>query len=303
VGLCKRDALSSHSSSFAQFLKFQIGRDNLTKSLLESSKTFPDDDDDVFGNCQSHSLAALRISIIIYNTTSKQASKQATMMTFIPSTALALLLLSITANGSKTEDATNTGEIMLEDFSNPVHEWKEMNDPVMGGRSTGTFTIDSAGSGTATFHGQVKDVPFLKAPGFIQVRTVDKTVWPDVTSCAALELELRSNGGEEYAGYRVSFGTTHAPGGKFYAKGYKATLPIIGADFETIRIPFNKFTDFWDDLTGDPIHACAEDALYCPDIMTLKNMKTVGFWGEGIKGKVSLEIKAIRAVGCAESDN
>jgi hypothetical protein len=184
-----------------------------------------------------------------------------------------------------------------------VHVWSEMNDPVMGGRSTGTFTVD-AKSGTATFIGQVKDVPFLKAPGFIQVRTTDKTVWPDVTSCEALELELRSTStDDEYAGYRVSFGTTHAPGGKFYAKGYKATLPIVGADFVKIQIPFNEFTDFWDDLTGDPIHTCEENALYCPDLMTLKDMKTVAFWGEGIKGKVSLEIKAIRAVGCAESDN
>lgn len=249
------------------------------------------------------------------------------MRTAITSTlVLVLLVLSLnnaaaSTSGGDDHDGgvTNAGEIMLEDFSNPTHEWKEMNDPVMGGRSTGTFTIDSSGAtgtgtgaGTAVFVGEVKDVPFLKAPGFIQARTVDQTVWPDVTSCAALELELRStsssddNENEAYAGYRVSFGTTHAPGGKFYAKGYKATLPLlmVGADdFEKIRIPFMEFTDYWDDLTGDPIHTCEENALYCPDIMTLKNMKTVAFWGEGVKGKVSLEIKAIRAVGCAESDN
>jgi hypothetical protein len=195
---------------------------------------------------------------------------------------------------------------MLEDFSNPMHVWKEMNDPVMGGRSTGTFTVDQD-AGVAVFTGTVKDVPFLHAPGFIQARTTDKTVWPDVTSCDALELELRSSGdGEEpYAGYRVSFGTTHAPGGKFYAKGYKATLQNVpnGDDFAKIQIPFKQFTDFWDDLTGDPIHTCEENALYCPDLLTLKDMQTMAFWGEGVKGKVSLEIKAIRAVGCAESEN
>jgi hypothetical protein len=195
-------------------------------------------------------------------------TKQVTMMTCSPRAAASILvlsLLSLTANGAKTVDDTATGEIMLEDFSNPVHVWSEMNDPVMGGRSTGTFTVD-AKSGTATFIGQVKDVPFLKAPGFIQVRTTDKTVWPDVTSCEALELELRSTStDDEYAGYRVSFGTTHAPGGKFYAKGYKATLPIVGADFVKIQIPFNEFTDFWDDLTGDPIHTCEEASkARCP---------------------------------------
>lgn len=217
---------------------------------------------------------------------------------------LVLLLLSLSASRSeatRSRDDAST-EIMLEDFSNPLHEWKEMNDPVMGGRSTGTFSIEED-RGFAVFNGQVKDVPFLSAPGFIQARTTDKTVWPDVTSCEALELELRSN--VDYAGYRVSFGTTHAPGGKFYAKGYKATLHNVptGADFVKIQIPFREFTDFWDDLTGDPIHTCEEKALYCPDLMTLKDMKTVGFWGEGVKGKVSLEIKAIRAVGCADSKN
>jgi hypothetical protein len=280
---------------------------NLSKIFPDDDMThsFLDDDDDVFGDPTIHSKG------IVHNLHQRLATKQTTMIRTAASTLVLLLLSSLTANGvgaKQTEEDANTGEIMLEDFSNPKHVWSEMNDPVMGGRSTGTFTIDSD-TGTAMFIGQVKDVPFLKAPGFIQARTTDKIVWPDVTSCEALELELRSTAlidDDEYSGYRVSFGTTHAPGGKFYAKGYKATLPMVvgsAADFEKIRIPFNEFTDFWDDLTGDPIHTCEENALYCPDIMTLKDMKTVAFWGEGIKGKVSLEIKAIRAVGCAESSN
>jgi hypothetical protein len=225
----------------------------------------------------------------------------------IPSTAASILALVLSSSftvgatvverGASTNDAT---EILLEDFSNPVHAWKEMNDPVMGGRSTGTFSVKA---GLGVFEGNVKDVPFLQAPGFIQVRTTDKTVWPDVTSCHALELELRTN--EPYQGYRVSFGTAHAPGGKFYARGYKATLTKVpnGDDFEKIQIPFSDFTDFWDDATGDPIHTCQENALYCPDLLTLANLKTMALWGEGVKGKVSLEIKAIRAVGCAESEH
>jgi hypothetical protein len=280
--------------------------------------TFLDDDDDVFWRL----ILLLRLSYLVPNVgivsrsisaifSYSTPSKLRIMTTYfcIPRTAasiLVLLLLSLTVNGATsaaTEDAT--GEIMLlEDFSNPLHVWKEMNDPVMGGRSTGTFSVEQD-RGVAVFTGVVKDVPFLKAPGFIQVRTTDKTVWPDVTSCNALEVEVRTNDDEPYAGYRVSFGTTHAPGGKFYAKGYKATLRNVpaGADFAKIQIPFREFTDFWDDATGEPIHTCEENALYCPDLMTLKDMKTVAFWGEGVKGEVSLEIKAIRAVGCAESEN
>jgi hypothetical protein len=33
--------------------------------------------------------------------------------------------------------------------------------------------------------------------------------------------------------------------------------------------------------------------------MTLKNMQLLTIWGEGVAGKVSLEIQSIRAVGCA----
>ncbi|CAE7540896.1 unnamed protein product, partial [Symbiodinium pilosum] len=45
-------------------------------------------------------------------------------------------------------------------------DFKELNDPVMGGQSTGTWKLDSAGFGV--FDGQVVDVPSLKAPGFIK---------------------------------------------------------------------------------------------------------------------------------------
>lgn len=205
---------------------------------------------------------------------------------------LALLVLSGIASA-------RLDEIVLEDFANAVHEWKEMNDPVMGGQSTGTF---HKANGVGVFHGVVKDVPFLHAPGFIQVRTTDTVTWPDVTTCHALQLQVRS--ADPYTGYRVSFGTTHAPGGKFYARGYKANLPTVSSsssdDFEMIEIAFSEFTDFWDDATGEPIHTCKENELYCPDTMTLKNLKTMAFWGEGVNGKVSLEIKSVRAVGCAE---
>jgi hypothetical protein len=273
---------------------------NITPSrlTLRNSKPSADDGSDVFGD---PILLLLRLSY----------TKQVTMMTYflIPRTAasiLVLLLLSLTAGAASAveRDAVDATEILLEDFSNPLHVWKEMNDPIMGGRSTGTFSIEED-RGVGVFTGAVKDVPFLQAPGFIQVRTIDKIVWPDVTLCQALELELRTNDNDPYAGYRVSFGTTHAPGGKFYAKGYKATLQNVpnGGDFEKIQIPFRDFTDFWDDATGDPIHTCQENALYCPDLLTLKDLKTMALWGEGVKGKVSLEIKAIRAVGCAESAN
>jgi len=177
------------------------------------------------------------------------------------------------------------------------HTWKEKNDPVMGGRSTGTFTVEGD---VGIFDGEVVDVPFLKAPGFIKAETTDNKVFPDITTCAALALTVRSQ--TSFAGYRLSFGNAHASGGKFFAYGYKSHFnPPVGR-FDTVTVPIKNFTDFWDDATGNPIKTCHDDAQYCPDKETLKNMKTISVWGEGVKGKVHLEIKSIQATGCTSGE-
>lgn len=206
-----------------------------------------------------------------------------------------LLLLSSWQCLSRAIAKEQAGTILLESFESPKHTWQEMNDPVMGGKSTGTFTIeDSVGK----FQGKVVDVPFLHAPGFIQARTV-KGNFQDVSTCTALQITAKSN--VDYSGYRISFGNKHAPGGKWHAYGYKSNLENVPTDdFGDITIPFTDFTDFWDDATGDPIHTCQENPLYCPDEMTLKNMQRLAIWGEGVAGTVDLEIKSIQAVGCSE---
>lgn len=152
--------------------------------------------------------------------------------------------------------------------------------------------------------GEVVDVPFLNAPGFIKGHTTDHIVFPDVSSCQGLQLIAKSN--VDYAGYRISFGRAHAPGGKFFAFGYKANINLTTVSdgdsddgaFGTVTIPFSQFTDFWDDATGDPIHTCSEDSRFCPDEMTLKNLQLLELWGEGVGGVVDLQIQRIQAVGC-----
>ena len=164
----------------------------------------------------------------------------------------------------------------------------------MGGKSTGTFTIED---GLGKFQGEVVDVPFLQAPGFIQTRTTNGN-FPDVSKCTSLQITAKSN--TDYQGYRISFGNAHPSGGKFFAYGYKSNLQNVPTDdFGDVTIPFTEFTDFWDDATGDPIHTCQENSSYCPDELTLRNMRRIAVWGEGIAGTVDLEIKSIQAVGCA----
>lgn len=187
-------------------------------------------------------------------------------------------------------------DVLLESFDAPTHKWQQQNDPVMGGESTGTFTQQN---GLGIFDGNVVDVPSLKAPGFIKVSSqsfLGLGKFKDVSMCSSLTITAKSS--SDYAGYRISFGNAHPSGGKFFAFGYKAHFsPKIG-EFGTVSIPFNMFSDLWDDGTGDLIKTCAEDAQYCPTKAALENLKTVSIWAEGVAGKVHLEIKSIGATGC-----
>jgi hypothetical protein len=186
-----------------------------------------------------------------------------------------------------------SNHVALENFASPIHKWSEKNDPVMGGKSTGTFTIEN---NVGVFDGQVNDVPALQAPGFITTQSVDHIAFPDASHCKALSLTVKSS--VEYSGYRVSFGTAHPKGGKFFAYGYKAHFDAPVGMFDTVVVPFTNFSDFWDDATGKQIHTCAENKDYCPDKATLEDMKTITIWGEGVKGKVHLEIRQIAATQC-----
>lgn len=151
---------------------------------------------------------------------------------------------------------------------------------IQGGKSTSTVSIQN---GLGIFDGQVVNVPFLDAPGFITMETRGG-IYPDVSSCQGLNLRLRAT--YPYDGYRISFGTVHVPGGRF-AYGYKADFvaPVVDGsedDFATVFVPFSAFTAKWDDATGDAIVKCAEDPQYCPTQKSLEDLQNVIFWGEGM---------------------
>lgn len=186
------------------------------------------------------------------------------------------------------------GEINIESFDDPSHTWTSLNDPVMGGKSTGSVEINGD-EGVAIFDGEVVDVPFLHAPGFIQMVTRGGS-YPDVSICTALQMNLMAT--KEYKGYRISFGNVHLPDGRF-AMGYKADFDAPIGEYSNVVIPFHAFSSKWDDATGDQIVTCRDGPQYCPDEDTLKNMQTLAIWGEGVAGDVRLRIKSISAIGCS----
>ena len=137
------------------------------------------------------------------------------------------------------------------------HSWSALNDPVMGGRSTSSVSVDD---GLLNFTGHCAIVPSLKAPGFITAVTgrgfFSRETFVDVSSCEGLTIEAKDYT-SGYQGYRISFGTAKPPGGKFFAQGYKADLhPTVGT-FGSVSIPFTNFTDFWDECAAHTPHRAA----------------------------------------------
>ena len=181
-------------------------------------------------------------------------------------------------------------------------DFKELNDPVMGGQSTGSWHVEAAGLGV--FDGQVVDVPSLKAPGFIKAAADGS--FPDVSSTATgeLVLEVRSST-PEYQGFRVSFASgTLSPsyacagGGSLpMSRGcYKAKFQVpSGSNFSEVRVPFREFSDKWSPATGEQTTTCSQDASVCPTAQRLAAIKRLEVWAEGALGKIHLEIKSISA--------
>jgi hypothetical protein len=121
-------------------------------------------------------------------------------------------------------------------------------------------------------------------------------------SLSRLETLTCCTAANRYKGFRISFGTAHAPSGGFFARGYKADIgvPSVGK-FDDAVLPFTNFTDAWNDATGDPVHACAAEGvnkIYCPTKESLANFETVSIWAEGVEGDIQLEVKSITGYNC-----
>jgi hypothetical protein len=104
-----------------------------------------------------------------------------------------------------------------------------MNDPVMGGKSTSRVAVEN---GVLNFTGTCAIVPSLNAPGFITAVAghsglFSHDTFVDVSHCTGLTIEAKdfTTG---YQGYRISFGTAKAPGGKFFARAWpRLSIPRL----------------------------------------------------------------------------
>lgn len=197
--------------------------------------------------------------------------------------------------------STDIDLVTFDGSSKTTFKFNELNDPVMGGQSSGTWSLSSS---YGIMDGHVEDVPSLKAPGFIKAAADGAFADASAALGGDLLLEVRSST-PEYKGFRVTFASgTMSPsyscagGGSIpFSRGcFKAKFSVPAGDaWSTIRIPFSSFSDKWSPATGEQTTTCAADAEVCPTKKALAGVKRIELWAEGADGKVHLEIKSIRA--------
>lgn len=167
--------------------------------------------------------------------------------------------------------------------------WILTNDPVMGGVSNSTWTVDDTNQ-EGLWVGGVEIVPSLQAPGFCNLMSA-KQQWPDASGFTHLIVRAKST--IPYKGFKASFGADTL---NLQFKCFKAdfTMESTG-DWEDIYIPFNEFSNDWSSYTGEPITKCSDDPSVCPTEKNLQDIEQIGLWMEGAEGDFHFELKYIRA--------
>jgi hypothetical protein len=220
-------------------------------------------------------------------------------------------LTSISAVSSGLSEATAATKLATFDGAKETElKWVKTLDPVMGGGSTGDFSITS--NGTAKFSGQVNIVSFLKAPGFAKIEGSASNVLRDITGAEHILLKLRSST-PAYQGFKVALGAPGVPSDSpFQRQGaYKSEFNLTDSnDWQVVSVPLSHFSYDTSDYTGrcdskDPNgkqHYCCDKSGFqpsnsevCIDSKYLSVINDLQVWAEGVEGDFDLEIEWIGA--------
>ena len=145
---------------------------------------------------------------------------------------------------------TYAEEIILMKFKNPSLEpsWTTVNDNVMGGRSTGGYSIDPE-TGVLTFSGETN----TQGGGFSSIRTENKK-WK-LEGAEGLLFRYRGDGRSYKADLRK------AGPSRWLKVAYRVDFKTdASADWQIIRLPFSEFKPT---RMGQPVTA---DAITASDI-------------------------------------
>ena len=190
--------------------------------------------------------------------------------------------------------------VALFEFTNASKPWVVTDDPVMGGVSHSTFTVEG---GVGVWVGEVKIVPFLHAPGTCQSEAAPFAS-VNCSDYDAIEISLVSKGALKQ--FQASWGGPFVPkpaGAPFYRKNaYKAVFNVTGDGApETIVLPMAAFSSSYSTYTGDctdhgAVCCSPQHPEVCPSKKTQSSITDFGIDAQGTVGKFELYITSVRAV-------
>jgi hypothetical protein len=197
--------------------------------------------------------------------------------------------------------------VTLFEFTNTSKPWVVTDDPVMGGVSHSTFTVDG---GVGVWIGEVKIVPFLHAPGTCQSEAVPFAP-VNCTDFNAIEISLVSKGALKQ--FQASWGGPFVPepaGSPHYRKhAYKAVFNVTGTGApETLVLPMAAFSSSYSTFTGDctdhgAVCCSPQHPEVCPSPKTQSSITDFGIDAQGTVGKFELYITSVRAVHSGDQPN
>lgn len=164
--------------------------------------------------------------------------------------------------------------------------WAAENDPVMGGVSTSTATLDKADK-ELVWEGQVKVVPFLRAPGFCTVRTNSGASIPDISAYLsggiALNLQMEQ-AKTNLTTFQFQFQSEVRSDPK--KGGFICDFDVDGtvADaVQTIYIPFASCKEEW---RGEPEGGA-------PTAKQLTKVSQIGIGAAGVAGTFGMALVSV----------
>jgi len=163
-------------------------------------------------------------------------------------------------------------------------KWVTENDPVMGGVSESSWTPvskDKAGE----WKGQVKIVPFLRAPGFCTVRTDDAKL-PSLSQyvTGGLDVTLRRGPQSNLTEFQMQLQSSVRSSAKKGGFQGNFKLPAVEG-WQTVHVPFASFVESWrGEKEGGPPSAAQLGGLY-----------QIGLGCDGTAGIFDIEIREISA--------
>jgi len=180
------------------------------------------------------------------------------------------------------QEGTTSVPLVSFNPASDTHSWETVDDPVMGGVSVSTYTMEDS---FGVWEGEVKDVPSLADPGFCILSTNDDNdeTFPDARGTDSLVIVFGDDNGLDDAGlplesFNMRAGVSHWLFGDMTYQAYLSSDNCCG------RFCQVSWSDFDLSIFGLPIPG--------PNLSSkLDELTMVGLGTSGVNGAFSVKIK------------